>query len=78
MFEESSFLRGIPKGFLAICNTASEIYGPGANTGLVSSAFLIGLHGAHATWDAMPIELVELELEPLKIKLLCNSLIRPF
>ena len=69
MFEESSFLRGIPKGFLAICKTASEISGPGANTGLISSAFFIGLRGAHASWDATPIELVELELEPLKIKI---------
>ena len=78
MFESSSFLRGIPKGFVAICNTASEIPWPGAYTGLISSAFFIGLRGAHATWDAMPLELVEPGLEPLKIRIAYNSLICPF
>ena len=78
IFEWFSFLRGIPKGFLAICNIASEIYGPRANTGLISSAFFIGLRGAHATWDAMPLELVEPGLEPLKIRIAYNSLICPF
>ena len=64
------------KGFSAICNTASEIHWSGANTGLVSSAPFIGLHGAHATWDAMPIELAE--LDPLNNTISDNSLIRPF
>ena len=64
------------KWFLAICNTASEIPWPGANTGLVSSAFFIGLHGAHATWDAMRLQLAE--LEPVKITISYNSLICPF
>ena len=68
LYQRSPFLGGIPAFrihfffcHLTICDTASEIHGNGAISGLISLPLFSRVHRARATWDASSCS-VELEI----------------